>query len=100
MGKRAATPSKTVLWSRKSAKHRVGETVLAPDHPALRTRAGEGDQLSRVLDRDQAQQDLVGDGEHGAVGPDAEREREEGDDGEQRASAQIAYRVKKILQHP
>ena len=48
----------------------------------------------------QAQQHLVGDGEHGAVGADAKRERKERDDGEQRASPQIAYGVKKILQHP
>ena len=80
--------------------HRVRESVLAPNHAALRTRAGERDQLSRVLHRDEAQQNLVRDGEHGTVRPDAKREREEGDDGEQRASPQIAYRVKKILQHP
>ena len=48
----------------------------------------------------QAQQDLVRDGEDGAVGADAEREREERDDGEQRRAAQVAKCVTKILKHP
>jgi hypothetical protein len=99
VGKRGHA-SRRQCYVAKIPIHRIREAVLAQNRPALRTRAGEADQLLRVLHRDEAQQNLVRDGEHGTVRPDAKREREEGDDGEQRASPQIANGVKKILQHP
>jgi hypothetical protein len=42
------------------------------------------DQLAGALDREEPQQDLVGEAEQGRVRPDAESEGEDGDAGEER----------------
>ena len=68
--------------------------VLRSDAAALHA---ELDQLARVLDRQQAQQHLVDQGEDRRVGRDAERERQDGGGGEARIEPQQTDAVPDVL---
>jgi hypothetical protein len=59
-------------------------------------RTVEEDELLRVVHRQHAQEDLVHQREDGGVGPDAERDRQQGDSGEHRRARQAARRVLEI----
>jgi hypothetical protein len=58
--------------------------------------AVEEDELLRVFHRQYAQEDLVHQREDGSVGPDAERDRQQGHRREHRRPHQAARRVLKI----
>src|SRR3954469_20338172 len=45
------------------AEHGVGKAVVAPDVAGLRAGAGEVDEVGGVADGEEAEEDLVGDGE-------------------------------------
>ena len=70
---------------------RIGVHARAHVAAAVRTRLIQHHQFVRVLHRQPAQQDLVDQREDRGVRPDAEREREDRDDREQRASKEAAH---------
>ena len=74
------------------AEHRVGEAILAHDEAGVGSGRGEVRRLGGVADGERAEQDLVGDGEDGGVGADAERERDQRDDREERRAAEDCER--------
>ncbi|OLC48506.1 MAG: hypothetical protein AUH43_09380 [Acidobacteria bacterium 13_1_40CM_65_14] len=59
-------------------------------------RAVEQDELLRILHRQQAQQHLVDESEDGSIRADAERDRHERDDREERRACQPAPRVLQV----
>ena len=67
-------------------------TWRAPGAPLIASRGVDHDEFARPLHRKRAQQQLIGQREDRGVGADAERQREDGSDGEGGAAAACARR--------
>ncbi len=79
---------------------RIGQLVAVPPAVAiLRALCGDDHELLGLPDRQQAKQHLVDEREHRCVRANAQRDRKDGDCGDDRGLAQAAPRVAKVGQH-
>src|SRR5260370_17793696 len=74
----------------------MGDGVAAPVTAIVATLHGEKDKLLGIFDGEEAQQDLVEEGENSRVGADAESEREDGHGGEPRGAGEHAEGVLRV----
>src|SRR5260370_4670721 len=76
----------------------MGDGVAAPVTAIVATLHGEKDKLLGIFDGEEAQQDLVEEGENSRVDADAESEREDGHGGEPRGAGEHAEGVLEVAE--
>src|SRR5258708_22299669 len=79
-------------------EHGMGDGVAAPVAAIVATLHGEQDELLGILDGEEAQQDLVEEGENGGVGADAESQGQDGHGGKAGSAREHAEGVLQVAQ--
>jgi len=74
----------------------MGDGVAAPIAAVVVAAHGEKDELLRILDGEEAQQDLIEERENGGVGANAESQREDGYGGEAGSTGEHAEGVLEV----
>src|SRR5580704_5875254 len=74
----------------------MGNGVAAPVAAVMAAAHGEEDEFLRILDGEEAEEDLVEKGENGGVGADAEGESQDSDSGETGSAGEGAESVLEV----